>query len=346
MSELRRDPITGRWIIINTDNPSGPEDFEIESPSLGGGTCPFCPGNERMTPPEILAYRPQGLPANSPGWAVRVVPNKFPALRIEGNIDRRGLGMFDLSNGVGAHEVIIEAPDHQRQMADLTPAEMEQVLRAFHSRAHDLRGDQRLKYSLIFKNYGQAAGASLEHSHSQLIALPIVPKRVNEELKGAEHYFEYRERCVFCDMLQQEMDDNTRIICENASFVAFCPFVSNFPYETWLLPKQHRADFALIQPDELRDLARILPEILARMRAALKNPPYNFIIHSAPIETREREDYHWHIEVMPVLTRVAGFEWGTGFYINPTPPDLAAKGLREASLSTQPSPSTSSADER
>ena len=332
MSELRRDPITGRWIIVNTDNPSGPEDFEIESPRLLGGTCPFCTGNERMTPPEILVQRPAGLAPNGPGWSVRVVPNKFPALRIEGDLDRRGLGLFDLSNGVGAHEVIIETPDHQRQMADLTPAEMEQVLWAFHSRAHDLRGDRRLKYSLIFKNYGQAAGASLEHSHSQLIALPVVPKRVNEELKGAEHYFEYKERCVFCDMLQQELEEDERIICENKSFLAFCPFVSNFPYEIWVVPRRHCADFALSQPEELVDFARILPEVLGRLRAALKNPPYNFIIHSAPIETREREDYHWHLELMPVVTRVAGFEWGTGFYINPTPPHRAAKDLRDATL--------------
>ncbi len=332
MSELRRDPITGRWIIINTDNPSGPDDFEIESPRLVGGTCPFCYGSEHLTPPEILVHRTPGLPANGPGWTTRVVPNKFPALRVEGNLDRRGLGLFDLSNGIGAHEVIIETPDHQRQLADLSQPEAEEVLRVFQSRALDLRGDKRLKYSLIFKNYGQAAGASLEHSHSQLIALPIVPKRVNEELKGAEHYFAYRERCVFCDMLHQEMEEDERIICENKSFLAFCPFVSNSPYEIWILPRRHCADFALIAPEEIGDFARILPEVLGRMRAVLRNPPYNFIVHTAPIESREREDYHWHLELMPVITRVAGFEWGTGFYINPTPPNRAAKDLRDVRI--------------
>jgi len=332
MSELRCDPITGRWNIFNTDEPLGPEDYATEHRQPSGSTCPFCYGNERMTPPEIYVVRPPGSAPNGPGWRLRVVPNKFPALRIEGDVGRRGQGVFDLSNGVGAHEVIIESPDHQKQLADLSPAELEQVFLTFKLRSLDLRGDPRLKYSLIFKNYGLSAGASLEHSHSQLIALPIVPKRVSEELQGAARYFEFRERCPFCDMLHQELQDDERVICENKSFLAFCPFVSSFPFEISLLPKQHGSDFAQITPPTVQDLVRILKEVLQRLRSSLSDPSYNFIIHTAPIEPREREEYHWRLELIPKLTKVAGFEWGTGFYINPTPPEVAAKALRELSL--------------
>ena len=190
MSELRRDPIIGRWNIIEADAPLGPDGFEIDNPPLGGTKCPFCYGNENITPPEIYVVRPADSVANGPGWQLRVVANKFPALKIEGGLDRRGLGVFDMCNGVGAHEVIVETPDHKRQMADLSVEEMTQVIKAFKGRSLDLRGDKRLKYTLIFKNFGLSAGASLEHTHSQLIALPIVPKRVYEELKGAERYFE------------------------------------------------------------------------------------------------------------------------------------------------------------
>ena len=332
MSELRRDPITGRWNIINTDDPAGPEAFDVERQVLTSVRCPFCHGNEVMTPPEIYVVRPPGSAANGPGWQLRVVANKFPALQIEGDLGRRGLGVFDLCNGVGAHEVIIETPGHQRQMADFSLEGLGAVLKAFKLRSLDLRGDRRLKYTLIFKNFGLSAGASLEHTHSQLIALPIVPKRVQEELKGAERYFEFRDRCAYCDMLQQELQEDERVIADNRSFIAFCPFVSSFPFEIWLLPKTHGPDFAKVGSEELQDFARLLKEALVRMRSVLSDPPYNFIIHTAPIESREREEYHWHMELIPKLTKVAGFEWGTGFYINPTPPELASKFLREASL--------------
>ena len=334
MSELRRDPILGRWNIIDTDRPFGPDSFTPELHAPMGGKCPFCAGNEGMTPPEIHVMRPQGSAANGPGWTLRVVSNKFPALKIEGELGRRGLGLFDLCNGVGAHEVIIETPDHQRQMADLTHEELTQVITAYKIRSMDLRGDRRLKYTLLFKNFGLSAGASLEHTHSQLIALPIVPKRVQEELHGSERYFEFKERCPYCDMISQELQEDERLVCENRSFVACTPFMSNCPFEIWILPKEHRGDFAQISPEAIGDFARILNETLVRLRVTLANPAYNFIIHSAPIEPQEREEYHWHLELIPKLTKIAGFEWGTGFYINPTPPELAAKILRATTLPT------------
>lgn len=332
MAELRRDTVTGRWVIIYTDKEKGPSDYEVERHAKKGGICPFCPGNEDKTPPEIDAHREVGTERNKPGWLTRVIPNKFPALQIEGDLDRSGMGVYDMMNGIGAHEVIIETPDHNKDLPDMLDHEVEMVIWAFRNRSVDLRGDKRFKYILIFKNYGLSAGASLEHAHSQLIALPVIPKRVNEELVGAEQYFAYRERCVFCDMIREELKDDVRLVSENKSFLAFNPFASCFPFETWIIPKKHEADFSYIQKDEVMDLARSLREVLLRMRSVLKDPSYNFIIHTSPIENREREDYHWHLEIVPRLARVAGFEWGTGFYINTTSPEKASKYLREAKI--------------
>ncbi|MBL7091847.1 MAG: galactose-1-phosphate uridylyltransferase [Candidatus Omnitrophica bacterium] len=332
MDQLRRDPVVGRWVIVFTDKPRLPKDFEAEPEEKREGPCPFCYGHETMTPPEIQAHREGATRANSPGWSTRVVPNKFPALRIEGNLDRQGLGIFDMSNGVGAHEVIIETPDHSKSLADLLDHEAEKVIWAYRDRSVDLHGDKRFRYIMIFKNHGYTAGASLAHSHSQLIALPMVPKNVKEELSGANRYYEYRERCIFCDMITQEKEESKRLICENSRFLAFSPFASRFPFETWILPKEHHSDFSFIRTEDVVELARILKEVLLRMKCVLRDPPYNFIVHTAPIEQKEREDYHWHIEIMPKLMRVAGFEWGSGFYINPTPPEIAAQYLREAKI--------------
>jgi len=326
VNELRRDPITGRWIIVWLDKKVSIADFLVEPHAKNKENCAFCLGHESMTPPEIVAHRKSG-PANSPGWTVRVVPNKYPALRIEGDLNREGVGVFDMMNGVGAHEVIIDTPDHFRDMADLNDQEATEVVWAYLARSRDLRRDTRFKYILIFKNYGKSAGASLEHPHSQLIALPIVPKRVQEELEGAKVYYEYRERCVFCDMLREEREERERIIYEDAGFVAFCPYVSRFPYEVWILPKAHASDFTSLDRDAVPMLARALRESMARIKKLLRDPSYNFIIHTSPINGHERPDYHWHIEIMPKLSKVAGFEWGSGFYINPVPPGTAAGNL-------------------
>lgn len=279
-----------------------------------------------MTPPEIVAHRRYG-PPNTANWTVRVVPNKYPALRVEGDLNREGIGVFDMMNGIGAHEVIIDTPDHFRDMADLTYAETEEVVWAYLARSVDLRGDKRFKYILIFKNYGKSAGASLEHPHSQLIALPIVPKRVQEEISGALKYYDYRQRCVFCDMIRQEQEDKARVVYEDDKFISYCPYVSRFSYEVWVLPKRHQSDFANMPRDNVSGFARALKNSLARIKTLLSDPSYNLIIHTSPINGHEREDYHWHVEIMPKISKVAGFEWGSGFYINPVPPDVAAKNL-------------------
>jgi UDPglucose--hexose-1-phosphate uridylyltransferase len=331
MSELRKDPVTGRWVIISTERRKRPTDFLLESVAVAPDqSCPFCEGHEQMTPREVLAHRHGGSAANGPGWDLRVVPNQFPALRVEGTLDRQGEGLFDKMNGIGAHEVIIESPRHQDTLATLPDAGIEQVLWAFRERTQDLKRDRRFRYIVAFKNHGAAAGASLEHSHSQLIALPIVPREVRDEVDGAKAHFLGKERCVFCDILRQESQDDRRIIAENADMVAIAPYAPRFPFETWLLPKRHQASFEDAPRHEYAALARLLGDILRRMNRTLQSPPYNLLIHSAPLAEPAGDYYHWHVEIIPKLTKVAGFEWATGFYLNPTSPEEAAQVLRDA----------------
>ncbi len=334
MGELRLDPMTARWVIISTEKDLGPSGYDIESPIMGGGTCPFCVGNEKMTPPEVDADRTPDSKPDTPGWSTRTVPNKFPALKNEPNIDRTGVGMFDMMNGVGEHEVIIEYTDHNKQLADLDIEQIKKVVYVYKRRSITLGSDDRFKYVLIFKNYGLAAGASLEHSHTQLISLPVVPKRVMEELECAHKYFDYKERCLFCDILKQEQDYRNRQICENDDFMAFCPFASRSPFEISIIPKIHQAYFSEIAQKQIESFARILKEILMRMKKALNNPPYNFIVHTTPLNGNSdvQEYYHWHVEIIPKLNRIAGFEWGSGFYINSTSPETASRYLREVKI--------------
>lgn len=333
MPELRKDPITGRWVIISTDRAKRPSDFIRESVEIKGtGFCPFCYGHEDKTPPEVLAYGRNGGQANKPGWRVRVVPNKFPALGIEGDLDRQGEGLFDKMNGIGAHEVIIETPDHATTLATLSEKGMEEVLWAYRDRVLDLKNDRRFRYILIFKNHGEAAGASLEHSHSQLIALPIVPKRVREEVDNSKKYYMEKERCIFCDMIRQEMDDGERVIAENDTFIALSPYAPRFPFETWLLPKPHASAYENTQSTVYTGMAKLMRNLLARLDVTLHRPAYNYMIHTSPIGEEINDHYHWHIELIPKLTKVAGFEWGSGFYINPTPPEESARFLRDAVL--------------
>ncbi len=333
MPELRKDPITGRWVIISTDRARRPSDFtRMTVEPSGARFCPFCPGNEDKTPPEVLSYHTDGL-THEGRWSLRTVPNKFPALRVEGDLDRQGEGLYDRMNGVGAHEVVIETPDHMATLSTMDERQVAEVLWAFRDRVLDLKKDKRLRYVMLFKNHGEAAGATLEHPHSQIIALPVVPKRVQEELDGARKYFEFKERCVYCDILRQDLKDSERVILETDEFAALAPFASRFPFETWLLPRRHESHFENIREAELANLAWVLRNVLRKMDRVLEKPAFNLIVHSAPVQESTSEHYHWHIEIIPKLTRVAGFEWGTGFYINPTPPEEAARFMREAGLS-------------
>ena len=329
MPELRKDPIVNRWIVLASERSRRPSDFAEPPPRVDPDQpCPFCPGNERHTPPEILAVREPATAPNGPGWSTRVIPNKFPALQVEGGLDRRGEGLYDRMNGIGAHEVIIETPQHDRELSQLPVEQVEQALRAYRERVRDLNNDLRLRHILLFKNHGASAGATLEHSHTQLLATPILPEVVAEELEGSLRHYEAKERCVYCDVLEQEIEDGRRVVSRGERFVAFAPFASRFPFETWILPRQHRSAFERIEDAEIAPLATIFRDVLARLARALNRPSYNFLIHTAPCREPDLPHYHWHVEIIPKLTRMSGFEWGTGVYINPTTPEEAAEYLR------------------
>jgi UDPglucose--hexose-1-phosphate uridylyltransferase len=333
MPELRKDPIIDRWVIISTERGKRPVFFTEEEPPSKVSMCPLCSGNENMTPPEVFAIRPDGSPPNSPNWALRVVPNKFPALRIEGDLNKEGVGLYDRMNGIGAHEVIVETPVHGQTLSNMDVHGIQNVLIAYRERVLDLTKDRRFKYIMIFKNHGSVAGASLDHSHSQLIALPIVPRRVLEEINGGLAYYKYKDRCIFCDIITQEKEDNVRIVFENARFIALSPYASRFPFEVWILPKEHEPYFiSSNRDDNYFSAAEALSAVLKRYDKVLNSPPYNYMIHTTPFGDGATPHYHWHMEVIPRLTKMAGFEWGTGFYINPTPPEEATVYLRETHI--------------
>jgi UDPglucose--hexose-1-phosphate uridylyltransferase len=319
-------------VIIATERARRPNDFLREPVEIKGARfCPFCPGNEQKTPPEVLAYR-NGSGPNQPGWHLRVVPNKFPALRVEGELDREGEGIYDKMNGVGAHEVLIETPNHNLTFSELPEKSIEELFWAFRDRVVDLKRDVRLRYIVMFKNHGESAGASLEHSHSQLIALPVVPRRVQEEIDGARRYFDFKERCIYCDIVRQDASDGRRLVMETDHFLVLAPWAPRFPFETWILPRAHRSHFETTSADAFQNLAWVARMTMRKIDKVLERPAYNFVIHSAPVQEGSMAAYHWHVEIIPKLTKVAGFEWGTGFYINPTPPEEAAEYLREVGL--------------
>ncbi len=340
MSELRWDPLKNNWTIITHGRSRRPQDFIQQRARVETASCPFCTGQEQKTPQEIYAYRPDGSQPNQPGWQVRVIPNKFPALRVEGELENQAEGLYDRMNGIGAHEVIIEHPDHQRSMADLTAEEIAEVLKAYRTRMHDLRNDSRFRYMFIFKNHGVEAAANVPHSHSQLIAVPLVPPMISNELAACRQHFERKERCLLCDLMQQERSSKDRVVRDDGNFLVYAPYASSVPFELMIAPLEHSHDFILQTDQQLLLLADTLRDTLQRLRSALRDPPYSFILHSAPpmhlrwgrpdYWASLPSDYHWHIEVAPKLTRSAGFEWGSGFTMNPTPPEEAAKFLRNA----------------
>jgi UDPglucose--hexose-1-phosphate uridylyltransferase len=337
MPEIRKDPIVGRWVIVATERGKRPGDFlspPVEVPDHARD--PFAEGNEHMTPPEIFAFRDPHSQPNGPGWQVRVVANKFPALRVEGELEKEGHGIYDKMNGVGAHEVIIETPNPALQLEQQSIDGIARVLETYKIRMTDLLRDSRFRYILIFKNSGRQAGATVAHPHSQLIATPVTPKRVREKLAGAMEYYGYKERCIFEDVLRQEIKEGERLVYENAGFVAFCPFAARFPFEVTVLPRRQSAYYQDIQPDEILLLADVMKVTLLKLAKALNQPQYNYIINTAPARYAHRgywatidQDFRWHIDILPRLTLIAGFEVGSGFYINPTPPEEAAKYLRE-----------------
>ena len=330
MSEWRKDPIVDRWVIISTERGKRPFDYkEFRREKRTNLNCPLCEGNEKQTPPEIVSFRKPGSGRDAPGWWVRVVPNKFPAVRVEEEPDMNQNGIYKYMSGIGAHEVIVESTYHTPELDTQTEKQIEEVIWIWRARSLDLRKDKRLRYIQIFKNTGSLAGASLEHTHSQLIATPIVPVDVMQEIEGMKQYASRTGKCAVCDIVNQEIYERERLVMEGEKFMVFTPFASRFPFETWLVPKEHQHDFALIREDQVQELACFLKSILRKLSIMISNLPYNLILHTAPINTQKESHFHWHIEILPRLTTIAGFELGTGYFINPTPPEMAAKTLRE-----------------
>ncbi len=330
MPELRRDPITHRWAIIATERAMRPKSAlsEAEMPNPGR-TNPFVAGHENMTPPEVYAVRPSYGRPNDSTWRVRVVPNKYPALKVEGNLDRRASGIYDMMNGIGAHEVIIEAPTENFKFCDLPTDHLIDVVRTYRERMRDLARDQRFKFSMLFRNHGAASGATVQHGHTQLIALPIVPSEVQVLLDGAKRYYEFRERNVFADIIRYERSEDRRFVYENDDFAVITPFASRVPFETWIIPKFQAVHFENLDDKYLGSLVDALSLTLRRLDRNLGDPPYNFILQTAPYSSEEMPWYRWHIQILPKLTNVAGFELGTGFYINSVAPEEAARVLKK-----------------
>lgn len=327
MPELRKDYVTDTWVVfspIRSRRPGiGRAGMSITDPK----TCPFCYGHEHMTPPEILAYRKDGLP-NTPGWWVRCMPNLYPALRVEGEVERTVHQVFHHVSGVGAHEIIVETPDHERDVSALSESQVSEILTAYRDRYRDLTRDKRFKYILIFKNHGERAGSSISHPHSQLIALPIVPRRIMEEVNAVNRYYATTGgSCLYCEMLAIERKDGRRIVAENDSFICLSPYGARFAFEMWILPKVHEMAFEDFTDEERAPLAKILRHAMSRLYHVLDDPPYNYYVHTAPCDRTENR-YHWHLEIVPRLTETAGFETGTDFYINPVLPEDAAAILR------------------
>ncbi|MDX2478923.1 MAG: galactose-1-phosphate uridylyltransferase [Desulfuromusa sp.] len=343
MSEFRWDPLKNNWAIIAQGQSRRPQDFLQQREVVEIASCPFCNGHEGKTPPEVYAHRPDGSAPNKPGWQVRAIPNKFPALRVEGELDSQAEGLYDRMNGVGAHEVIIETPEHDKGLSDLSVEQIVEVFKAYRARMLDLRNDSRFRYIFIFKNHGVGVPTNIPHSHSQLIAVPMVPPLVAIELSSSREHYQRKERCLICDLIRQEKAAKVRVVRDDGNFLVYAPYAARFPFELMIAPQNHSHDFTLQTDQQLLLLAETLRNTLQRMQVVLNDPPYSFILHNAPpmhlrwgrpdYWASLPSDYHWHIELVPTLTRVAGFEWGSGFHINPTPPEEAAEFLRRADLS-------------
>lgn len=328
-TELRRDPITGRSVLIDLSSQLHPSDFVREPVRLedSPAACPFCEGREADAGPELLAWR-EGGSANAPGWSVRVVANRRPMLRIEGSQDRRLDGVFESRDGLGAHEVVIETPIHDQPLQHLAADRLWRVLWAWRTRLQDLKRDSRFAAAVVFKNHGRAAGARMDHAHSQIAAYPVVPAALDEKIRGSGEHYGRTGHCIFCDMTTQELQSGRRTVSDTTSVVAIAPFASRVPFETWLLPCDHAPRFEETSDATLEATAVVLRDVMARVDWALERPAYNLVLHTAPFSGDADAGFHWHLEVIPRVTRWSGLEWGSGIPRNPVSPEEATRVLR------------------
>ncbi len=337
MSILRRDPTSYGWTIYPEEDFQPPLSPCVDQPENPPETCPFCAGHEDQTPPEIMAVRPPGSDPNTPGWRVRTIPDRNAVLRIEGQVGRRGEGLYDMMNGIGAHEIVVETPDHHGLFSDFDEALLSDIVWMYRERMRDLVKDPRFRYIQVCRNYGVRAGARLSHPHSLVFALPVIPRAVREEISRAAEYWQMKERCVFCDIVNQEQTDKGRVVFQNSDFIVLEPFAARTPFETWILPLEHESRFLDLADEKIVTLARAVRLATRALASELGNPPYNLILHTSPIRVEKQFDmqhmplaeyYHWHIEIIPRLRELNGFEYGTGIYVNPLLPEKAAARLR------------------
>lgn len=340
MSELRQNTITKDWVVIAPERSKRPDEFKhrkvqdkrAEQDVKEQVACPFCPGNETMCGEAVLTYYQKDSGKGPQAkWSLRVVPNKFPALVQDGETSRiaEGIGNFFIKmNGVGHHEVVIEHPEHFQTIATMSREAVEGILASYIERYQQLSEDPCVQLITIFRNNGPRAGTSLRHPHSQIIASPIIPIQIRHVIEEAVRYFDTMGRCIFCTMIEQEKTVEKRVISETEHFISVAPFASRSPFETWIVPKRHRASFAKISDVEKRDLAGVLRDILSRLYHGLGDPDYNYMIHSAPYHEDPADYYHWHLQILPKLSEVAGFELGSSIYLNTTSPEENARFLR------------------
>ncbi|WP_107689481.1 galactose-1-phosphate uridylyltransferase [Coprothermobacter proteolyticus] len=340
MPEFRKDPLTGSWVIIAPERAQRPIDAnhrtaQVEEFAEWSEECPFCSGNELMTPPEVLAYRSPGTGSNQRGWTLRVVRNKYPALSPDLELNTvTGNDLHRSMVGFGYHEVIIETPSHSRDFSFMALDEIEDVLWAWRDRLLSIRADKRIKYALVFKNYGHRAGASLVHPHSQIIATPMVPKRIEEEVQNMRNYYGEKGACLLCAMLNTEKSEKKRIVEQNQSFTAYCPYASMSAYQIMIVPNWHSSEFIELNPVQIKDLSKILWSVFRRLHSAVGGlVPYNLWLHNSPWwQEYDTSFFHWHIDLVPRLSELAGFELGSGLFINHTLPEEAAKTLASTNI--------------
>jgi len=327
MPELRKDPVLGRWVIVSTERVRRPADFAVARSPRRPGPCPLCPGREAATPPALLELPPD---AGTVGWSVRVVPNKFPALRIEGDLGRRGQGLYDLMNGVGAHEVVVESPDHDDDLGTMSVAAIDRMLGAVQTRMLDLQRDTRFRSILYVRTRGLPAGPHLDHPHGQLLATPVVPLLLATELLHARTYHDYRERCLFCDIVRQEVAERERVVVASPHAIAFAPFASARPFAVWIMPRRHAARFPGVLPAERAEIAAALRTVVQKLDALLGPLPLTIELHGAPVGEDESPSFHWHLELVPTTSPVGEVVPSPEFPLNPLPPEDAARLLRDA----------------
>jgi UDPglucose--hexose-1-phosphate uridylyltransferase len=334
MPELRQDPTTKEWVVIATERARRPYQFGRAVPEQNENgdrsACPLCEGNESLTPAEVFAVR--GGDPNGPGWRVRVIPNKFSAFVPNPLIRRNHDPVFHAREAYGHHEVIVETPDHEKTLASLSEDDILAVLDTYKARYEELRREPRTKLILIFRNHGKSAGTSLPHPHSQLVATPIIPLHIRQKYEVAIRHYDETGHCLYCDVLDAERRAAQRVVFESDALTVFHPFASQVPFETWIVPRRHNPSFGNINGREMKELASALKRVLGGLHKGLNNPDYNLIIHTAPVEDEHKPYFLWHVEIRPRLATAAGFEIGTGIYINTAIPEETAPFFRNLLL--------------